>query len=295
MKKLLKVFSMALVLVLSLFAFACNGGEGGDATYTAVPTLNGKSTEEVYQGVVTAVESYRNNFTISIDYDISCTITAEGETGTMNMKMTDHAKFNGAEFYEKMFIDMGKITAGDNSMDLGETTIEVSVVGGKAYMNTQMDIMGEQVSNKARFNATLEQIAEYADLDMDKLINPVYDFSQHSFDDVKFFVNDNDASDVYFEMTIKGDEAKDFASNIGNEFDLEDMNTGDINYKFYLNGQGQLDHIAIEFTTSMSAMGTSMEYKYVGSIRFSDVGTTVITPPSDADTYEDLGSIESAE
>lgn len=296
MKKFLRLFSVVLTIALSLTLFACNGGEDngdGGSEYNTVPTLNGMTTEDVYEGVITTVESYRDNFTISIQYDVACKTTAQGTTLNMNMKMTDYAKFVGDEFYEKVYIDLGEMTYSGETMDLGETTVETSVVGGYAYLYSNSNIMGETISSKQKFGATLQQIAEFADLDLDKLINPIYDFSQHSFDDVKFNINKNDASDIYFEMTITDDAADDYAEDIASNFGELDMEVGNINYKFIINEQAQLDHVEVKFTMTAEVSGMVMEYAYSGSVRFSDVGTTVITAPADADTYTDLGSIES--
>ena len=67
------------------------------------------------------------------------------------------------------------------------------------------------------------------------------------------------------------------------------MDFGDISYKFIIDEEGQLSHSEINFEVNMSmdvsGMSATYKYSFDGEIRFSDLGTTVITPPADAESY----------
>ena len=43
---------------------------------------------------------------------------------------------------------------------------------------------------------------------------------------------------------------------------------------------------------NISGVQASYDYSFAGEIKFTDVGTTVVTAPADADSFYYLGSIE---
>jgi hypothetical protein len=106
----------------------------------------------------------------------------EGQSFTCNMTMTDIFSMDNGYFYEKTFVDAGEMAG----MDLGELTTETWFIDDVAYINT-VDTTGATGNQKAKFSSTWDNLLAYLDLDSDSWFNPIYNFSDTAFEDVKFF------------------------------------------------------------------------------------------------------------
>lgn len=276
----MKNFSKILTVVLALtmaFAFCLVGCDvkAPESNYNQVDTLNDKTTAEIYSDIMDTIDAY-NNFTTNVNYDIPCSVSVSGTSLSMTLKMYDTFMMAGNNFYEKIFVDAGEIMG----ESLGTMTNEVWFVDNVAYMDVRGEIAPQTI--KAKYTATLEAIAYHAGMDMDELLNPVYDFSQSDFEDVVFNISKTDATDVYFEIILDGTKAQAFAEKVSSK-NLPTGATleyGKINYKFIIDETGALDHIDISFKVKMTSPDATYDYTYNGKITFTDIGTTVVSAPT---------------
>lgn len=277
MKKISKIFTIlcALCLVFSFCFTACGGSKDRYADYNQVETLNEKTTKEVYDDIMGVINSNKTNFSSQISYDIDCSISDGHNSLQIEIQMQDIFKINGTNFYEKTVMDMGEMG--------GVSTSDFWYVDETAYMNDGQ--------SKQKAYITVAQLEENGILDMDNLINPLYDFSAVPFDEVRFCINKNDATDIFFELTLDGADAEAFAENMLSKINMPGIDLGldKVYYKFVINEQGEYSHSEIEFDLSMKmshdGMTTTVKYTFDGEIRFSNLGSTVVTAPADADDY----------
>ena len=266
MKKLSKILTVvfAFTLLLTVCFAGCSDEKPAESNYNQVATLNDKTTAEIYSDIMDTIDAYGKNFTTNVNYDIPCKVSmsysGQSQSFNMTLKMYDTFKMAGDNFYEYIYVDAGEMM----DMPLGDMHNEVWFVDNTAYM----DVRGELAPRvmKAKYNATLEAIAYHAEMDLDELMNPVYDFSQSDFEDVVFHINKKDASDVYFEIVMDGAKAQAFAQkvvakNLGSN---TQMQFSKINYKFVIDETGALDHIDVNFPvkTTMNQSGYNYTYNY---------------------------------
>ena len=294
MKKLIKLMSIlcALLMLLSFGLVGCSDGdeESDEPSYKKKATLNNMTAEEVYNDILETIDLNAGNFTSTTDYKIKCKMSMQGQSYTIDVKMTDIFKMDDGYFYEEMYVDAGEMAG----QDLGEMTTETWFIDDVAYISS-VDTTGAYGTQKAKFSSTWANILAYLGLEEDSWFNPIYDFSDTAFEDVKFFINEEDKNDVYFDIILDGEEASAFANKL-----LEKQgNSGivlaidEIQYRFLLNKDGELDHIEIDFVANASSGGMDIKYTYDGTIKFSNVGTTEVSEPADASDYLDYGPLPS--
>lgn len=300
MKKWTKAL-LATVCGVSMFAGVACGDKGGESIpegYTKAETLNDKTTEQTYTEIMSVINDNKTNFTSTVDYNSTVIVSAQGQSMEMPLTIQCVNKVDGANLYEKDLIDMSQMGVNmDMTVWYLETTVDEETTG-KAYLQSG--------NAKYQYTATWAQICETAGMDADDIFNPLYDFSDVSFDDVKFFVDDNteDEEDVapFFRLILKGDEAEEFANKrLGSMKDTmpdATMKYSDIEYRFVLNDDGAFDHAEIYFTVTMKAtienVKFTFEYDMKGTITLTDLGTTVVTAPANADSFTDLGDLGNA-
>ena len=285
----MKNFSKILTVVLALtmaFAFCLVGCDekAPESNYNQVDTLNDKTTAQIYSDIMDTIDAYDNNFTTNVNYDIPCSVSVSGASLSMTLKMYDTFMMAGNNFYEKIYVDAGEIMG----ESLGTMTNEVWFVDNVAYVDMRGEIAPQTL--KAKYSSTIEDIAIRANLDMDELLNPVYDFSQSDFEDVVFNISKTDATDVYFEIILDGTKAQEFAQKVSSK-NLPIGSTleyGKINYKFIIDETGALDHIDISFNVKMTSPDATYDYTYNGEITFTDIGTTVVSAPANPDEFTDI-------
>ena len=286
MKKFSKLLTivLAITMLFTVCLVGCSEDKPPESNYNQVDTLNDKTTAQIYSDIMNTIDAYENNFTSTVNYDIPCSVSVSGASLTMNLKMYDTFKMAGDNFYEKIFVDAGEIMG----ESLGTITNEVWFVNNVAYIDMRDEITPQTI--KAKYSATLQEIAIRAELDMDELLNPVYDFSQSDFDDVVFNINKTDATDIYFEIVMDGAKAQAFAQKVASKNLPTDatLEYGKINYKFIIDETGALDHIDISFKVKMTTPDATYNYTYNGEITFTDIGTTQVSAPTDADAFTDI-------
>lgn len=285
MKNISKILTVVLALTMA-FAFCLVGCDekAPESNYNQVDTLNDKTTAQIYSDIMDTIDAYDNNFTTNVNYDIPCSVSVSGASLSMTLKMYDTFMMAGNNFYEKIYVDAGEIMG----ESLGTMTNEVWFVDNVAYIDVRGEIAPQTL--KAKYSSTIEDIAIRANLDMDELLNPVYDFSQSDFEDVVFNISKTDATDVYFEIILDGTKAQEFAQKVSSK-NLPTGATleyGKINYKFIIDETGALDHIDISFKVKMTSPDATYDYTYNGEITFTDIGTTVVSAPANPDEFTDI-------
>lgn len=295
MKKWTKAL-LATVCGVSMFAGVACGDKGGESIpegYTKVETLNDKTTEQTYTEIMSMINENKTNFTSTIDFDSMVTATVQGQTMEIPLKVHCVDKIDGANLYETNHIDMSAMGSMDMSVWYLETTVE-EVTTGTAYL----DINGQ----KTKCDATWGEICATVGLDEAKILNPLYDFSGVSFDDVKFFVDENteDEEDVapFFRLIMKGDDAEEYAKTMLSNMGVEDLTEqvmtikySDIEYRFVLTDKGTFDHAEVYYTMTakMTSEGFKLTYEYdmKGTITLTDLGTTVVTAPANPGSFQE--------
>ncbi len=288
MKKLFNLSVSILLCLCTVLGLTACGDDGNG--YEQQLTLNDKTAQQVYAETIEAIESYEDNFTTTVEYDIVVAMDFQGETIEMDMTLDTSFKKNGGDIYEKSFVDMGKMSYNGIEMDLGSINKEVYLVNDVAYLHEVTSVLGENSETKRKMNVSLQYLLTYMGKTEDELMNPLYDFTDVSFDNVKFNVG---SEDIFFELVLSGEEAQKFTNKL-----LQDSNVNstsltysEISYKFFVNSEGVFDHAKIDFDVDAVISGMKYKYSYSGIIKFSDIGTTEITAPADAEDYVLIGSV----
>jgi len=284
--KVTKIFTL-IVSLLCLLSFSLIGC-GSEPTHDFVETLNDKTTVEVYEEIVSTIDSYGTNVTATTTYNIPVKMTADNEKVEYSINTISTLRRSGDNFQEHVYMKQNGVPS--YGIYDREQTTESYYVDGVAYVRSG--------STRNKLAGTLQQFAEYLNLDMDTIMNPIYDFSDTAFDEVKFAINKSNPDDVYFELTLSGDDAEDFAKklNIGTSAGYGvTIDFSEIKYKFVITKDGVLDHIEIDYVITMTMTTQGVEVvttmTFDGDIRFTNVGSTTISVPEDAADFTDLGNI----
>ncbi|MBO5027829.1 MAG: hypothetical protein IJY63_04410 [Clostridia bacterium] len=283
-----KVFKMAMGCVCALSVMMAVGCDKGGSSYTTQETLNGKTTEEKYTEIMATIDGQSENFTSLTKFDVHLDMTMQGATMGLDMDMSTTIKMDGDNFIENDYIDGGTFMG----EQFGTMNLNVWYVGGVAYVDgTDSGNFEGQINNtKTKYTATIAQICDIAGLDQDELWNPIYDFSDTAFEDVKFNVGE---SDSYFEIIMKGEEAANYAEKLVALKGVNgDISIPQVNYKFMMDTEGNFEYVKIDYEMTMTAtvqgQAVTYKYKYDGTITFSDVGTTVVAAPEGGETWRDI-------
>ncbi len=293
MKKIFRVLLSCFCCVALLFsAVACSTPPQNPDGYKTVDTYNEKSTEQIYTDIMTYVNEHNNNFTAAVTYDIDINIEMTGVEIPATALMIDTIKVDDGAFYEYASMSLTCESAPNLNQYL---FAELWFVDDVAYLNNPRN----SGSQKIKVDTDWAEFCEEAGIDSNNVSNPIYDFSDSSFDKVKFYVDknveDSKVVDPYFELEISGTRAEEFAakriSNLGNQIQNPVVKVSTVKYKFYITEEGNLDYVGIIYTLTLTGkiqgFDVSYEYNYDGILEFKDVGTTQVDPPADANDYDE--------
>lgn len=279
MKRTTKTIFGCLCMAMT-FAFS---GCGGENDYSQTETLNDKTPQQTYEAIMTQIESQKTNFTSTIKYDIEHSMKREKNKTSFYMTEDTTVKMDGNNFFYSSNLEGGT--------NFGWMRKKVSYIGGVAYIDSTSSY-GTSFGKlgKAKYTAPLEKICEIAGLDKNEIFNPIYDFATTAFEGVKFYIGSDDS---YFRLILKGDDAVEYIKKYIPSVNIyDDIELPRVSYKFVLDKDGNFDYAKIDFeiTLKMEIADMVVEYFYAydGEIRFTDVGTTVVTIPEDSDVYEDF-------
>lgn len=278
MKRTMKTM-LGCIGMAAMFAFSGCGGEEGD--YSQTETLNDKTPQQTYEAIMTQIESQKTNFTSTIDYKIVIDMSYDGEKASVEMNMNTLTKMDGNDFLSSSNVEGGEL--------FGTMAQNVAYVDGVAYIDVtatgDFGMTPLAKLGKVKYTASIEQICSLANIEQDEMFNPIYDFADTAFEDVKFYVGEDDS---YFQLLLTGDDAAAYFEKIFGTMNIAaGITIPQIEYNFMLDKDGNFDYAKIGFELDMEVEGVSMKYEFDGIIRFTDVGTTVVTAPEGGEEYKD--------
>ena len=296
MKKILAL-TMVVVLVLGLSLVSCESAldqtaldklqEANDLMESAIDDFGPKTEEQLNAtpstpdkqiellGGKTPIQKYdevyevlknATNVTITAKQDIVMSFKANGQTQTQDMKQTIVQKYAGDNF---------SIVGSAESMGQSIPSVNAHYVDGMVYT--------VQVNNgyKFKYNATKDQLASKVGVDPDA--PKIFDIPESWFLDVKFYEESN-GDRAYMKFVLSGEQYMEMFSNLALLSSVQSMSN--ITHKVYFTANGDIDSVVT--TASMVMHDPSLgevNASFVSVSTFGDIGTTVVTAPADAGSY----------
>ncbi|MBE6533504.1 MAG: hypothetical protein E7678_00835 [Ruminococcaceae bacterium] len=262
MKKLLALL-MALMLVFSLVLVSCDESDDNDdkKQEEVLEKLNGKTPEELYKQMSEEL-SLAKNMTMVADQDIDMTMIYQGQEMPMKTKQTVTQKIDGDNF--------SMVT--ENNMAAGVTCYYVD---GMVY-NVQITD-----GSKIKYKATIEELNEKVGVSAEepKLLN----LPESWFKDVKFKA-DETGERYYIELVLDGNAYEVLFSNMTALQGVKEVS--DVTHKVYFTKDGKkIDSVVSTATMVMEMQGMEVNASFVSTSTYSNIGTTVVEAPADADSY----------
>lgn len=261
MKKLLALL-LAMTLILSMFAFASCNKKGNDdedeevqesTNSDTVKKLAGQTPEELYASVKAklAEASY---FTVDTTQVIE--MTYEGDSMTMNQYVI--SRRHGNNEYIKTTNDMSPA----NNM-------EVWYVDGMLYAKTSAGKIKAEL-DKETF------MQQYMGKDPGE--STLLDIPESWFKGMKF---EKDGEKWILKIVISEEKYEEYFANLGIGGDL----VGPLNYYLYFDKDGNLESIktVCDYAITSTGITITAHMESTATVSFEEY---VITPPADADTYQ---------
>ncbi len=273
-----KFFSILILIILStclLLNFNACGEESGQET------LNGKTTRQVYSRIVSSVNQAKNNLSYTIDFTASEIVLSAGNAVASQRRFITSAKKDQNNYVYYTQYDLNAISSSGVSMVIKKT---YTFIDQTLYCLYDSSLNGQNTVNKTKGSYSYPLSLIYFGKTDSDLINPLYDFSKYDFSKIHFNTQEEQ---TYFELSIVGQEAKDFAKNIllDTGVSTTNYNCDKVSYIFNVDSEGNLQHVLITFSVTTTQNQHDYRYDYSGTITFSDFGTTVVSTPTDAEDY----------
>lgn len=297
MKTFKKFFALLLTLILTLTCglIACKENNDDDtptAGYRIVNDYKGKTAEQIYAEAFSI--SNQKNFSYSVKYQITRTISLAGQgTSTHYMWLTKSLKKADSNIHFEQINNLGRLYTGVTEYeDQGKFVKNSTLLNGTRYdysatLYTQGDIQQTHAPKREKTQSTYEQFVENLGATESSLLNPLYGFTTENFKDVKIYVNKLDANDVYFTLSINGDKSKEFTKALLAEALMRDAtptSNTEVTYFIMLTEDGKFEKAKVSFKIQEGS-SPAIIYSYSGEISFSDVGSTTVSAPEDANDY----------
>ena len=252
-----KIFTLLLCIALlgsMLMLVSCDKDKDDDEKYS--DTLNGKTPEELYEFSQVQLKEAKS-YSVATSQEIEMDI--EGEK--INIVQRIDSKVNGDNTYMNM--------VSENDMyPSGNITMESWYVDGVCYAK----------SGSEKVKATISK-AEYMEkyMEADPSESTLLDIPESWFEDVKF---EKKGDYNILKFVVSGEKYTALFGNIGlNGAEID----GDVEYRIYFDDDGNLTKLVAEF--DMNVMGYTAHCESVSLITIGDV---TVTPPSDADKYQEV-------
>lgn len=251
MKKFLSLMLCIIMIAATFSLVACNGGE--DLT-----KLNGKTAEQLYNEALDKVKGLTN-----FELDATATISMELNNQTQTIDVKTVSKMDGQNVYVKV----------DNDMD-ASANMEAWYVDEVFY--------GEAAGQKFKAEITYEDYVEKYMPEGATAEGALMQIPEAWFKDTKF-IKTSDGM-YYIEFVVSGEDYLTYMQNSALGSMLSNIAIDDISYKVYFDKDANLGDIVTEF--SMTEQGVKMTATAVSKI--SNIGTTTITVPEEANSWNDL-------
>lgn len=275
----MKRFTISLIsIILSSFFLICFSACGDTSKQK---TVNGKTAEQVYEQIVGSISSANNNFSFTIDYTAKETLSSQDNTPLTQRKLTTTLNRDNDNYVYTTILDMSSLAMSGTDLYTKKTN---------TFFNQTLYRLTEQTFNNQPFTSKVKGTYSYAHSllilgkDDSEFNSPIYAFTKNQLKDAMF---NNAESELYFELLIKGDNAKAFVRNILLNTNVTNSNysCSEISYKFYVDTDANFERIAVAFIVETTTNSSNYKYQYNGTITLFDVGTTSVSAPTDADSY----------
>ena len=287
---------LAGILTLTLclaFCNNCKGNGGGDysptAGYRIVNDYNGKTAEQIYAEALAT--SNQNNFSYSVDYDIIQVVSlgAQG-TNTHNQWFHKILKKADNDIHYETINNKGRLATGE---DKGRFVKKQTLVSGINYnysatLYTQGYTQITHDKKETKAQCTYGQFFKNLGTTENSLLNPLYNFVSEDFKDVKIYVNKLDSSDIYFTLSIKGDNAKTFTKDLLQQAEMIEAtptSNTEVTCVILLTDDGKFEKAQVSFKIQEGSSPHTFVYSFKGEIAFSNIGSTIVSAPENANEY----------
>ena len=226
--------------------------------------LNGKTPEQLYAQASQKINSV-DNLTMIANQDIYMTMEQNGETMEQAVKQSIVQKYNGNDF--------SLVT--QNEMGSGQMNCQY--VDGMVY-NVQFTD-----GRRIKYEATPEQL--YEKLNMDPSESKVLTIPVSWFNEDVAFFEDEDNDRYYIEFSLDGDQYELLFDNMAALGNAGIDEVSDVKHRVYFTKDGDLQSMISEASMQMESQGIKVDCRFVTTTIFTNIGSTVVEVPVNADSY----------
>lgn len=277
MKLFKKAATLCAVLLLTLGAGAAiaaceHGTDPSDATSSSgseqnsADTFNGKTVAETYEAILTKLKENASNAEQLAEF--SMTVTTADSMG-VTVPLSLHTKRDGDNTYRKLVTALDTVTLES----------ELYYADGILYENTNGEKLKQAMS--------LADFQTYVDYDPENPVLPLYELSADKFDGIAFERKDDGAS---FAIGLTAEELT--GNGMLNDLlALTGMTISDVEYVVYVDGNSDFVSADLELKAAlMDGEEILANYVYKGEITVTNLGTTTVSAPEDADAYDNANA-----
>ena len=239
-----------------------------ETTETGLPTLNGKTPYEAYEGVRDQIDGLLTN--CQENSTANQYLTFMGKTALMQTVETV-SKVNGN--------DVEAVVTTVNYMDSTSSVSKSYYKGGWLY--------GEQ--NGTTFKAQLTMDQMYAIVygtdaaNEEKILN----MPESWFKDVNFTENEDGTYSI--RVMLEGDRVEEVIGRLGiADMAAMGMELSDLCYNIVLDAEGNFVSIIYTFRMTMEVQGETMVIDSESIITYTNIGSTTVTLPDGCESYVDV-------
>jgi hypothetical protein len=217
-----------------------------------------------------------NGMTPQQAYDFAFAAFAAQDNYTVNHKMEVKTKI----FFFFSYTMSTEIEVKKDGRDWIQTTIEPFEDEEPIDMYYVNEVVYEKTeSSKTCYDLPYEKEDLYMEGSHDGLIN----IPSEWLIDAKFYEAKNE---TYIEITVNGEEYYKYLMESGEDEPLDGEPDGDVIYRVYLNDSGEVTKIWMKMDCVITEDGVDIKATLTDTMIYSDFGTTVVSAPSDAASYE---------
>ena len=226
--------------------------------------LNGMTPVEKYDQTFDEIDSL-TNFTLTAHQDIQMVMRYQGESMKQDMVQTIVQKYQGDNF---------SIVGNATSAGMQVPSSNCQYVDGIVYNVQPID--GQMI----KYSATKDQLSSLVGVDTDE--PKIFDIPESWFEDVCFYEESN-GNRAYLEIILSGEQYEQMFSNLALLSSVTSIT--DITHRVYFDENGDFDSIVTTATMKLNVSGIDTTASFVSTSTISDIGSTVVEAPANADAY----------
>ena len=229
-----------------------------------IELLDGMTPVQKYDEAFDVVNSL-TNFTLTADQDINMVMNYQGQTIKQDMVQTIVQKYQGDNF---------SIVGNATSAGMQVPSSNCQYVDGIVYNVQPID--GQMI----KYSATKDQLSSLVGVDTDE--PKIFDIPESWFEDVCFYEESN-GNRAYLEIILSGEQYEQMFSNLALLSSVTSIT--DITHRVYFDENGDFDSIVTTATMKLNVSGIDTTASFVSTSTISDIGSTVVEAPANADAY----------